>query len=291
MTYRPLQSIVHPTDFSPAGLDAFAHALRLAVAARGHFYILHIGRETGEADWVEFPRVRETLAAWGMIAPGAPQSAVSSELGLRVEKAIIEADDPVRGVEAFVGGHQCDLLVLMTHARSTPQRWPGSRSRRRRPARQAHAPTLFLREAQRGFVDRETGTISLQTILLPIDGSIPYQDACRWVAAFERLVASSARVHPLHVGTSTPTNVSEFDGAIDVRKGPVVETIVSVADEIGADMVAMPTAGRQSLFDALRGSVTERVLREAPCPVLAVPVMGSDPLEVIHPYSWPESHF
>jgi nucleotide-binding universal stress UspA family protein len=45
------------------------------------------------------------------------------------------------------------------------------------------------------------------------------------------------------------------------------------AEEIGADIVAMPTAGRHGLFDALRGSVTERVLRQAPCPVLAVPVM------------------
>jgi hypothetical protein len=102
MTERLLQSVVHPTDFSPAGLDAFAHALRLAVAAKSHFYILHIAGETEQADWVQFPRVRETLAAWGMIAPDAPQSAVASELGLRVEKAIIESDDPVRGVEAFV---------------------------------------------------------------------------------------------------------------------------------------------------------------------------------------------
>jgi nucleotide-binding universal stress UspA family protein len=289
MSDRPLQSVVHPTDFSQAGLDAFAHALRLAVAAKGHFYILHVGLET-EADWVEFPRVREMLAAWGMIAPDAPQSAVASELGLRVEKGIIDADDPVRGVEAFVDQHRCDLLVLMTHARSTPQRWLRG-SIAEATARHAHAPTLFLREDQRGFIDRETGAISVQTILMPIDGSVPYQDACRWVAGFERLVASSARVHPLHVGSSTPKNAGEFEGMIDVREGPIVETIVSVAEEIGANIVVMPTAGRHGLFDALRGSVTERVLREAPCPVLAVPATDSDLPEVIHPYSWPESHF
>jgi nucleotide-binding universal stress UspA family protein len=33
----------------------------------------------------------------------------------------------------------------------------------------------------------------------------------------------------------------------------------------------MPTAGREGVFDALRGSTTERVLRRAPCPLLAVP--------------------
>jgi nucleotide-binding universal stress UspA family protein len=191
---------------------------------------------------------------------------VASELGLKVSKVIIESNDPVRSVGAFVESHPCDLLVLMIRARSAPQRWlQGS-------ARRAHAPPLFLREDQRGFVDRETDAISLQTILMPIDGSVPYQDACRWVAAFERLAASIARIHPLHVGTSTPANASEFEGTIDVREGTVIETIISVAEEIGADIIAMPTAGRHGLFDALRGSVTERVLREAPYPVLAVPL-------------------
>jgi hypothetical protein len=49
MTDSLLRSVVHPTDFSPAGLDAFTHALRLAVAAKSHFYILHIERETEQA--------------------------------------------------------------------------------------------------------------------------------------------------------------------------------------------------------------------------------------------------
>jgi nucleotide-binding universal stress UspA family protein len=35
----------------------------------------------------------------------------------------------------------------------------------------------------------------------------------------------------------------------------------------------MPTAGRQGVVDALRGSTTERVIRQAPCPVLAVPAL------------------
>ena len=271
MTGRLLQSIVHPTDFSPAGLDAFVHALRLAVAAKGCFYILHIEGETERADWVRFPRVRETLATWGMIAPDAPRSAVASELGLWVEKAIIGSDDPVLGVESFLERHQCDLLVLLTHARAAPQRW-FHRSIAEATARQAHAASLFLREGQRGFVDRDTGAISVQRILLPVDGSLPYQYAHQWIETFERLAASSSRVHPLHVGPSIPTNANELEGTIEVREGPVVETIISVAAEIDANIIVMPTAGHRGLLDALRGSVTERVLREAPCPVLAIPV-------------------
>jgi nucleotide-binding universal stress UspA family protein len=33
----------------------------------------------------------------------------------------------------------------------------------------------------------------------------------------------------------------------------------------------MPTEGRHGVVDAMRGNVTERVVRGAPCPVLAVP--------------------
>jgi len=40
--------------------------------------------------------------------------------------------------------------------------------------------------------------------------------------------------------------------------------------EWAPDLVAMTTEGRHGFMDALRGSTTERVLRTAPCPVLAV---------------------
>jgi nucleotide-binding universal stress UspA family protein len=43
-------------------------------------------------------------------------------------------------------------------------------------------------------------------------------------------------------------------------------------NQIDADVVAMPTAGHHGILDALRGSTTERVLRHAGCPVLAMPI-------------------
>jgi nucleotide-binding universal stress UspA family protein len=56
-----------------------------------------------------------------------------------------------------------------------------------------------------------------------------------------------------------------------VREGDPVEQILAAADELKADLIVMPTTGRTGVFDALRGSTTERVLRRAPCPLLAVP--------------------
>ena len=55
------------------------------------------------------------------------------------------------------------------------------------------------------------------------------------------------------------------------RSGDPVEEILGTAREIGANLIVMPTAGRNGFLDAVRGTTTERVLRQAPCPVLAVP--------------------
>jgi len=50
---------------------------------------------------------------------------------------------------------------------------------------------------------------------------------------------------------------------------PFVE-IVRYAKEIDADLIVMGTHGRSGLVHALIGSVAEKVVRKAPCPVLTV---------------------
>ena len=50
------------------------------------------------------------------------------------------------------------------------------------------------------------------------------------------------------------------------------EGIVDVAKEINADLIVMASHGRSGVSRVLLGSVAERVLRHAPCPVLIVPV-------------------
>ena len=65
---------------------------------------------------------------------------------------------------------------------------------------------------------------------------------------------------------------ASFQGAwdADVVAGPPAETIVQVAYERGADLIVMGTHGRKGLHHMLLGSVAERVVRLASCPVLTV---------------------
>ncbi|MGD9543857.1 MAG: universal stress protein [Methylocystis sp.] len=265
------KSIVHPTDLSFASLDAFAHALRIAVDCKSMLHVLHIEAPASEDDdWDRFPHVREMLARWKMISPSASREEVAAQLGVKFVKASVESESPVAGISAYVERHLSDLLVMMTRPRSVLERLLDG-SIAEETARETHVPALFLREDQKGFVDRETGAVSLNTVLMPVEASVSPLDAFRHVADLAHCLNPSADVMMLHVGEELPI----FEGLlphIELRRGPVVETILSYAQEIKADMIAMPTRGRRSLLEALRGSTTQRVLHEAPCPLLASPV-------------------
>jgi universal stress protein A len=52
--------------------------------------------------------------------------------------------------------------------------------------------------------------------------------------------------------------------------GPPAEVIVAVATRLPADLIVMVTHGRRGLARLVEGSIAEKVLRHAPCPVLAV---------------------
>jgi nucleotide-binding universal stress UspA family protein len=55
-----------------------------------------------------------------------------------------------------------------------------------------------------------------------------------------------------------------------VKQGDAAGAIASAANEVGAELVVMSTHGRRGLTHALLGSVAEKVVRIAPCPVLTV---------------------
>ncbi len=61
---------------------------------------------------------------------------------------------------------------------------------------------------------------------------------------------------------------------VEVAMGHPADTIVRVAQERAADLIVMSTHGRTGLQHVLLGSVTEKVVRLAPCPVLTVKHRG-----------------
>ena len=115
----------------------------------------------------------------------------------------------------------------------------------------------------------------MRRILLPVDHKPDPREVliCATRAA-EALGDERVEIVLLHVNGTDFPQVDRQDGKAWVwkelrREGDVVPVILDAARE--ADLIVMATEGRQGVFDALRGSVTERVVRGAPCPVLAVP--------------------
>lgn len=58
--------------------------------------------------------------------------------------------------------------------------------------------------------------------------------------------------------------------ATEVRLGNPMDEINAAAVDYGSDLIVMSTHGRTGLPHLLLGSIAERVLRTAPCPVLAL---------------------
>lgn len=64
------------------------------------------------------------------------------------------------------------------------------------------------------------------------------------------------------------------DARVIAEPGDTPATIVDQALSLGTDLIVMGTHGRRGFKRLLLGSVTETVLREAPCPVLTVPAQA-----------------
>ncbi|TJY40768.1 universal stress protein [Cohnella pontilimi] len=142
--------------------------------------------------------------------------------------------------------------------------------------------------------------MSMQTILLAYDGSDMSKRAAAVAGELAGRMASKVEtVHVLELPrpvltVETPVTVppqleSEFreagkaimeeghrlvgstaDGGANLLQGPPGAAIVSRAEQIGCDLIVIGHRGLSGFERFFLGSVSEYVLRHAPCPVLVV---------------------
>jgi nucleotide-binding universal stress UspA family protein len=271
-----VRSILHPTDLSEMSGLALAHALAISLAAKSKLHLLHVSPHDTDAG-ATFPLVRRILAQWGASEENEAPWSIASKLGIEVHNTHIKRQEPVQGILSYLHQVSCDLMVLATHGGDGFHHWlRGSVSET--ASRHSLIPTLFITSGARGFTDPITGDVSIRRILVPIDFSPAPGNAIKTVHRMTKLLTGGSHyiLHLLHVGRSEPTlRVTAVDGfplpRVILRSGNVPTTIIDAAIEFDVDLIAMPTAGRHGVLDALRGSTTERVIRHAPCPVFAIP--------------------
>jgi nucleotide-binding universal stress UspA family protein len=275
MQMPEIKRIFHPSDFSEAGSVAFVHALKLALCNQGWLTILHTG-DKAEGNWAEFPRIRATLERWELLPPNSGKEALH-ELGLQVEKVFSPMPDPVRGVAKYLGRHPQDLIVLMTHQHDGFERLL-HKATAEPIARLADEMTLFMPHGFDGFVAYESGAANLHNVLIPVAQTPHAQAAIAGAAALTASLACHTTTFTLlYIGEEsvfphcTELHYGAWQWRRVARPGNVKQQILATAHECRADLIAMTTMGHQGFLDALRGSTTERIVRNSMCPVLAVP--------------------
>lgn len=266
--------IVLPTDKTRATKGAFYHALRLAMATHAHLRMIHVDPPKSEEFWHSFPRVRDTVTRWERLDHHADEKDLR-RLGLGIRKVVARGDDPVEALSDEIKERQNDLLIM------APRQRTGLSSLLHKSVsntllQETAGPCLLVPEGVRGFIN-DDGVVMLGRILFPIDLTPSPKaafDGAAWLC--ERLGKSQMNGTLLHVGDEgkgmphMPESSQNWSWTQRFDKGDPAAAIIEEATRGDIDLIVMVTQGRTSLMDNVRGSVTERVIKGAPCPVLAI---------------------
>ena len=269
---EPIRRIVLPSDFSETANLAFAYALRTAIHSKAQLDLIHAGDDTA------FPCVMALLQKWGFIEAGTSRSMAMKQLGICVRKIKADTVHHVKFTLNYMKKHEADLLVVAHHSVSDRKGFFGGTSSAEPLARNSNELALFIPDGCKGYVDVETGEISVQRILVPIDSKPNPQLAVNAAMRIARaLDLEDIHFQLLHVGTGDAPRVDcvkERAGWVFntlVLDGDPVEMISQVAEKTQPDLIVMATGGHNGFMDVIRGSVTERVCRELSLPLLAIP--------------------
>jgi nucleotide-binding universal stress UspA family protein len=277
---KPLvDSVLCVTDFSPASMNAFAHALTLAMNTRCHFTLLQVSRRDGAPkEWSGIPGVRGLLERWGYLEPGTPECAMFERLQLDVTKVFKRSGDTYGAVREILAQKPIDVVVLAAGG-------AGGFTSFVRPSVAETAPedwrtmTLVVPANGNGFVSQQTGYHTLRNIVVPVSQDLHPETAVTYAMRFAVFSPEDViDVHLLHVGDqkrAPKVQVPErpyLTWRTVHRTGNPVPRIIETAREVDADLIVMSTPGKRGFLDSVLLTVSDQVVRLAPCPVLAVPV-------------------
>ncbi|MDZ7271703.1 MAG: universal stress protein [candidate division KSB1 bacterium] len=304
-----IRRILFPTDFSSCADQALDYALRLARQYQAELHVLHatvLHEDDPHHPAHHLPDVAALRARLRELAEADMKAAVAAHKGgdLKVKTAQRFGIAAAPTILEYAEDKRIDLIVMGTHGRRGLGRlFLGSVAEE--VVRHASCPVLTVRGKDKARKPRP-----LKHILVPVDYSPHALLALRY--AMELAQPTQARVHLLHVVEETvhpafyaTGKTSIFDFVPDIRrrsmqamrelvakaKGPETKTALHVAEGRAAgeivtwcethpvDLLVIATHGLTGLEHLLLGSVTERVVRTAPCPVFTVKPFGKSLLK------------
>lgn len=295
-----IQKILFTTDFTPCAESAFAHAVHLADRFGAEMHVLNVVRPDDEDQ--ENPMRHYLLQEEDAVTQSDAYQHEAEESELRMIHAQVRMVSPAMGILSYADQHDVDIIVMGTHGRRGLDRLLiGSVAEE--VARLATCPVLTIHG-----VDAEAPIDAIRRILVPIDFSehakltltyakelaLTYGAGLDLVHVIQEAVLPTAYgVEPISVAVPEVLARSRealeelvevvpgatVPAAVHVFIGNPTRDLVAFAEEQQSDLIVIATHGLTGIKRLLLGSVTEKVVRTAPCPVFTVKSFGKSLLK------------
>ena len=315
----PFRNILFPTDFTPHARHALKYAAAFARGGAGRIVLFSVQSGTVPANLLTLPEriFEEPDKRWLRQLRSEVGEILSDPLlaGIEVEPIIVEGE-PAQEIARAAHEFNIDLVTIVTHGRKglTRALW-GSTAEE--IIAEAPCPVLTIRPPQRDFVEHRGGSteIRLNRVLLATNFRPTSNAATQMAIALA--ARTGAELHAVYVisdyvgqmaemfpeaSGEQLTRLREFVDArmqnfvreagaratTHIAEGRPYEEIVRLSMESDFDLIVIGTSAHASLFGGapVLGPDIERVVRNAPCPVLAVPsgrVVTPQPVRVTEP--------
>ena len=281
-----LRRILCPTDLSPDSDEALRYAIALTRAYDAKLVISHCIESPAFNTESGREQIRKSI-----------EDGISSHLAfgslssLNYEISIFEGT-PDTCIPQLAAMQHVDLIVMRSRRRPIAAALLGSTAEA--VCRTAPCPVMVTHPHEHEWVGKTTGEIDLKRILVAHDFSIDSELAL----SYGLLLAQEyqAEVHLMHVLPYAPVPAGQgmtigeteaFEQASKrlqssipeevylwckvkqvIRSGQPYREILMYSEEENIDLVCMGVHGAGFAMRALFGSNSDRVLRQAPCPVL-----------------------
>ena len=287
-----IEKILCPVDLTPESEEALRYAVALARVYEARLMLCHCGGRSAASVGDEDGTERHLGSLF--------EDALVRHLGmtdfsrLDWESFLLEGDDPGALITREAAVRRADLIVMRSRRRPYAAALLGSTAEA--VCRTAPCSVLVTHPREREWVGASAGDICLERVLVAHDFSDRSELGFQYGASLSRRFG--AELHLLHVLREPESDApelawvpgmaqclyhssvrrlqaaapDELRAAGKVRavvlKGRPYEEILSYAVENEIDLICMGADGVDRRPRALFGSNVDRVIRQAPCPVL-----------------------
>jgi nucleotide-binding universal stress UspA family protein len=298
------RNILYPTDFTPHARSALKYAAAFAREGRGRVVLFSVQSAKVPANLMTLPErvLQDEDTQWLLQLRSEVRDLLRDPLfdGLEVEPVIVEGE-PASEIAKAVRDYDIDLVTVVTHGRRGLARALFGSTAEEIIA-EAPCPVLTIRPPQHDFVEHRGNSTDIRLNRILVATNFRPSSIAASGLARELADANAAELHAAYVigdyfeqisvmfpegGRSALTRMRdevkqrmqsfarEGDGRFQthIAEGRPYAEIVRLAAQIDADLIVIGTTVHASLFGGAPalGSEIERVVRNAPCPVLCVP--------------------